>query len=259
VLPAISQIVSVLAIPQSAEETGTSSSPKSAFAYFMTATGVSGICLLLFLVLLRRHSIDIGSKSQATSVFPSDLEDEDEEEAVFRKSVPLLDLWRKLKIPAIAIFLNFCFTMVFPVFTQAITSVHSDDSGRAFQPDVFIPTAFLLWNVGDLSGRIICGWEKVIVRKPSWLAILAVGRLVFIPLYFMCNINGQGALIRSDLFYMLVQLGFGFTSGWIGSSCMIVAPDHVNEDEKEACGGFMGLCLVLGLTAGSMLSFLVLN
>lgn len=147
--------------------------------------------------------------------------------------------------------------MVFPVFTQAIHSVQPG-SGRGFQPDVFIPAAFLLWNVGDLSGRIACGWEAVTVRNSRLLVLLAVSRAVFVPLYLMCNVGGRGAVVDSDIFYWLVELAFGFTNGWVGTSCMIIAPDYVDDDEKEACGGFMGLCLVLGLSTGSLLSFFVL-
>jgi equilibrative nucleoside transporter 1/2/3 len=248
--------VSVLAIPQSKAGSG-KASPKSAFAYFMTATVVSSVCLVLFMILLSRHDISINAKSQSKPLFSSD--SDSEEEISVRRSVPLMNLWRKLKLTSFAIFFNFCLTMVFPVFTQAILSVRPEGSGRAFQPDVFIPTAFLLWNVGDLSGRIVCGWERLTVKDPRWLAFWAVSRAAFIPLYFMCNIGGKGAAIESDLFYWLIQLGFGLSSGWISSSCMIVAPDYVDEDEKEACGGFMGLCLVLGLTTGSMLSFFVVG
>jgi len=31
----------------------------------------------------------------------------------------------------------------------------------------------------------------------------------------------------------------------------------VDEDEREAAGGFMVLCLITGLTIGSVLSFLI--
>ena len=182
-----------------------------------------------------------------------------EEDLSPRRSVPLLDLWRKLSLPAFAIMYNFCLTMVFPVFTQSIISVHAPGSSRLFDTDVFIPTAFLLWNLGDLSGRIVCGWEFLQLQSPRWMVGAAVVRTVFVPLYMLCNVAGRGAAVESDVFYWAVQLAFGFTGGWIGSSCMIKAPEWVDEDEKEACGGFMGLCLVLGLTMGSFLSFFVVQ
>ncbi|KAF8252861.1 hypothetical protein K440DRAFT_535277 [Wilcoxina mikolae CBS 423.85] len=253
VLPAIAQIVSVLAVSQSTSEQSGKSSQKSAFAYFLTATFVSGLGLALFLALLSRYgkSINLKTESHMGSV------PDTEAHVPPRCTVSLLVLCRKLIYPSSAIWLSFCLTMIFPVFTQAITSVRPSGVGRAFRPDVFIPTAFLLWNIGDLSGRIACAWDAVTIKSPRLLVLLSIARAVFIPLYLMCNVGGHGAVIESDGFYWLVQLSFGFTNGWIGTSCMIVAPDFVDNEEKMICGGFMGLCLVLGLATGSIMSFFV--
>jgi equilibrative nucleoside transporter 1/2/3 len=257
VLPAIAQIVSVLAIPQrSNDQTGTAS-PKAALAYFFTATFVSGICFCLFLVFLVRHGI--GLTTHAKPLFEGHYDSEEEEETRQKKAVSLFVLLRKLKYLSFAIWLDFCVTMVFPVFTEAIVSVRTENTGRMFQPDVFIPIAFLLWNMGDLLGRILCGWPRLTTTNPMVLVVLAIARVLFIPLYFMCNIRGQGADIESDSFYWLVQLVFGFTNGWIGSNCMMAAPSFVDENEMEASGSFMGLCLVVGLACGSVLSFFLLN
>lgn len=62
--------------------------------------------------------------------------------------------------------------------------------------------------------------------------------------------------MSSDFFYLaIVQLLFGLSNGFIGSSCMMGAAEWVFPEEREAAGGFMGLALVSGLTAGSLLSF----
>ena len=74
----------------------------------------------------------------------------------------------------------------------------------------------------------------------------------------LCNIRGRGAIIKSDAFYLLVvQLLFGLSNGYLGSECMMGSADWVAEEEKEAAGAFMGLCLVGGLSVGSLLSFFV--
>lgn len=86
----------------------------------------------------------------------------------------------------------------------------------------------------------------------------SLARAVFIPLYFLCNIHGKGAVVASDAFYLVVvQFLFGLTNGYLGSTCMIGAGVWVDVEEREAAGGFMGLMLVGGLTVGSLLSFLV--
>lgn len=83
-----------------------------------------------------------------------------------------------------------------------------------------------------------------------------MARFLFIPLYFLCNIKGRGAVIESDLFYLIVvQFLGGLTNGYVGSECMMGAGEWVQQEEREAAGGFMGLMLVGGLTAGSLLSF----
>jgi len=64
--------------------------------------------------------------------------------------------------------------------------------------------------------------------------------------------------VTSDAFYLIVvQLLFGLSSGYLGSTCMMGAGEWVEVEEREAAGGFMGLMLVGGLTVGSLLSFLV--
>lgn len=95
--------------------------------------------------------------------------------------------------------------------------------------------------------------------QPKLLALCSLARIVFIPLYFLCNVKGNGAVVESDLFYWVVSLTFGMGNGWVGSNAMIAAPMCVDESEREASGGFMGLCLVAGLATGSMASFLILG
>ncbi|PWW79545.1 hypothetical protein C7212DRAFT_356375 [Tuber magnatum] len=253
VLPAIAQIISVLAVPRSPGTQGSTASSKSAFIYFLTATFVSGSCLLLFLLLLSRHHIS-PHKSDSEVTGSEDLA------PAIHTQVSLWVLLKKLKFLSFAVWLCFLVTMVFPVYTQAILSVRPEDSSpRMFKPDVFIPISFMLWNLGDLTGRVSCGWRRFTCDSPKLLALVSIARLVFIPLYMMCNIKGHGAVISSDFFYWLVQLTFGMSNGWVGSNVMMSTPEWVDDDEKEASGGFMGMCLVAGLATGSLASFLIVN
>lgn len=254
VLPCITQIVSVLSVP---EKTNNKDAPKqsstSAFAYFLTATVVSSSTLLAFVYLLSRHS----SKQRAKQVL-----DQDEAEPAIgvkeRKSVPLTLLFKKLYWLAAAVFLDFGITMFYPVFTQQILSVRDPGSSpRLLHPATFIPLGFLMWNGGDLLGRMLPSFPALsLTLRPRLVFFLAVGRLVFIPMYLLCNIGGRGAAISSDAFYLfVVQLLFGVSNGYVGSNCMMGFAEWVEVDEREAAGGFMSLCLVAGLAAGSFLSF----
>lgn len=244
-------MVSVLAIKPAEDDGAATASPKSAFAYFLTATGVSGICLLLFLLLLARHSIPLRAASTLSSSSVS---------SAPHKSVSMWALLKKLRFFSFAIWLCFAVTMTFPVFTQAILSVSPSSpsssastttSSRLLQPDVFIPLGFLVWNTGDFAGRLLCAWPRAQLTKPIPLAIAAVIRIIFVPLFFLCNVKGQGAVVHSDAFYWLLQLAFGLSNGWVSSNCMMAAPAYVDEDEKEACGGFMGESLRRLLSMGA--------
>ncbi|KAF3924962.1 hypothetical protein ABW21_db0209861 [Orbilia brochopaga] len=266
VLPAIAQMVSVLAIPprspeeeKSLEESGKppEASPKSAFAYFLTATAVSGAALFLFFILLARHTADKEAREQSSShPIVDELADPDGIREP-RKHTSIVTLLRKLPLPAFTVFFTFALTMVFPVFTQATLSVNPPSSSTVARPEVFIPFAFLVWNLGDLLGRVICGLPGVVCRSPRILAAGAAARVLWIPLYLLCNVKGRGARVDSDLFYWLVQVTFGVTNGYIGSSTMMLGPTLVEPEEVAATGGFMGLCLVAGLAAGSAASFLL--
>jgi solute carrier family 29 (equilibrative nucleoside transporter), member 1/2/3 len=261
VLPPMVQIISVAAVQhennQSAKEAA--ESPKSAFIYFITATAISVVSLLAFFYLQRRKAHTDALKAAAKStrngssegdaltgqIAPEDTEHEE------RPSVPLWTLFRKLRFLSTAVFVCFAVTMLFPVFTAITQSVSGIDSA------IFIPLAFLMWNAGDLLGRLLPAIPKLsLTHFPFALFCMAMARLIFIPLYFMCNIKGRGAYVNSDFFYLvIVQFLFGLTNGYVGSSCMMGAGDWVAAGEREVAGGFMGMMLVGGLAVGSLLSF----
>ncbi|KAL9113491.1 MAG: hypothetical protein Q9187_007619 [Circinaria calcarea] len=255
VLPCLTQIVSVLSVSSQDDEEGAGQeSPKSASAYFLTATAVSALALVAFMYLARQHRGNSAAKRALESV-----EGVEEEEQAERKVVGMLTLFKKLRWLALGVFFCFAVTMVFPVFTQEILSVRSPEtSSRLFQPASFIPLALLFWNTGDLAGRLATLIPNLaLVHYPRTVFLISILRIAFIPLYLLCNIRGRGAIIASDFFYLfVVQFLFGITNGYLGSTCMIGASEWVEIEEREAAGGFMVLMLVGGLTVGSLLSFL---
>ena len=94
------------------------------------------------------------------------------------------------------------------------------------------------------------------MHRPRIILVLALLRIIWIGLYHLCNVRGQGAVVNSDVFYLIVvQMLFGLTNGYLGSTCMIGAAEWVDPEEREAAGGFMGLSLVAGLAVGSLASF----
>ncbi|GAM85874.1 hypothetical protein ANO11243_038830 [Dothideomycetidae sp. 11243] len=229
----------------------------AALAYFVTAVAISTGTFFAFSLLIKRRAIE---KLKADVHAERSPIQGGAQTAGKSQEVPMTLLFRKLRWPAITLFLTFVITMQFPVFTQIIISnTPIEKAPKILYPASFIPLAFLFWNTGDLIGRISTAYPRLqLTHRPRALFILTLGRLIWIPLYELCNIRGRGAVIPSDLFYLLaVQLLFGFSNGYVGSSCMMGAGDWVEPEERGAAGGFMGLCLVLGLAAGSFLSFFV--
>ncbi|KAG8627148.1 hypothetical protein KVT40_004631 [Elsinoe batatas] len=271
VLPCVAQIGLVLALsPSASPDAGTTDKPPeppgsvpnappvpdtAALAYFSTSILISVLTFFSFSFLVKSRATEElkaavhndASSDRATSSGP-------------KKRVPFRILARKLFWLASAVFATFVITMLFPVFTQKIMSNTSiDEAPRILYPASFIPLAFLMWNIGDLIGRVLTAYPKLLLtHRPMLLFLLAILRLVWIPMYYLCNIGGKGAVIKSDFFYLVVvQVLFGISNGYIGSLCMMGAADWVEPEEREAAGGFMGLCLVLGLAVGSLLSFFV--
>jgi equilibrative nucleoside transporter 1/2/3 len=253
VAPPIVQLVSVLSTPSiNAQGETAGESSTSALAYFATATGLSFLTLLAFLQMATRRR-----NTQRDKHLTEDLIERNDTP---RKSVPLWILFKKTRWLSSAVFLTFGITMFFPVFTQRILSVKtSDDPPRLLEPASFIPLAFFFWNAGDLTGRLLTALPALLITsKPHSVLILSVARILWVPLYYLCNIDGKGAIINSDFFYLLVvQFSFGLSNGFVGSTCMMGAVEYVEPEEREAAGGFMGLMLVGGMTLGSLLSFLV--
>lgn len=271
VLPALAQMISVLIVPSGQGRTRESNNDNnnndtmgtSAFLYFLTAVVVSIFTLLSFFPLAKRHERLVESRMATMNPDlqqnhnPANIQ---EAEQATRTVVSLPTLFRKLHWLAGAAAVCFVVTMFFPVFTAKILSVRPPPRNRLFDPEVFIPLSFFFWNVGDLTGRMCTMGEfNVGMRKrPLVLFLVGIARFAFLPLYLLCNLHGEGAVISSDVFYLvLVQLPFGLTNGWLASNSMMAAAEDVEEGEREAAGGFMGLCLVAGLAVGSVLSFTV--
>ena len=251
VLPALAQVTAVLLFPSDAESKG----QLSAFFYFLAAVAISVLAIVVVVPLFRRHGRRVENRI-ADHMADSIASVQDAERAA-RKVTSLAVLFRKLRFLAVGVALTFTVTMFFPVFTAKIHSV-SEDKGALFRPEAFIPLAFFFWNLGDLGGRVATALPFSLAGRPRLLFTLAAARIALLPLYLLCNIDNKGAVVSSDFFYLfVVQIVFGASNGWLGSSFMMSSGDFVDEGQREAAGAFMSLCLVVGLSVGSLLSFSV--
>lgn len=292
IIPLVVQIASTLSTGDAEDaQSEAKGLSDSALVYFVTATGVEALALGAFMYLSRRHR-GYQMNETTTPAFSDNSQHDDNDDTLdddatpspshHTTRTPLLTLFRQLFYPSLAITITFAITMLFPVFTAEILSTHPDSS-PLLRPAVFIPLSFLIWNTGDLLGRLIPLIHRLsLVERPKILFSLSVARGVFVPMYYLCNIqrggggSGDASTLSSfitravevgglggtygDFFYLfIVQFPFGLSNGYIGSCCMMGATSErfVSEDQREAAGSFMGLCLVLGLTIGSLASFCV--
>jgi equilibrative nucleoside transporter 1/2/3 len=261
VLPPFVQLISVLIFPSKDQDEGsTRDAPEgqaSAFLYFLAAVAISVATFVAFIPLVRRHNAMM--EDRRAEQMADSMAGIEEAERAARKTISLWRLFKKLHWLCIAVALTFAATMFYPVFSAKITSVNwQPGAGAIFQPAAFIPFALLFWNLGDFSGRVATILPFSLSKRPFLLFVLSVLRMGILPLYLLCNIGGRGAIVNSDFFYLVVvQLLFGLSNGWVSSSCMIAAGEWVEDGEREAAGSFMGLCLVFGLTMGSVLSFTI--
>ncbi|ODQ64300.1 hypothetical protein NADFUDRAFT_47533 [Nadsonia fulvescens var. elongata DSM 6958] len=208
--------------------------------YFATASLISLAGLGLFYMVVRRN--------------PHALAKSDNIHQTNKAHVSLMSLAQQLRGPASTIVLVFSVTLIFPVFAANVMPITT--SGSQFsKPELFVPLAFLVWNLGDLTGRSLCAIQSLVVRKPRSMVAYGLLRFVFIIFLLMCNVRDRGAMVDSDVFYLMVLFMFGVTSGHLSSSCMMMAASFVPDGVKEAAGGFMILCLSVGLALGSVFSF----
>ena len=162
--------------------------------------------------------------------------------------VGFMQLWSKLKYVESTIILTFSLTLIFPVFASSVES-------ETISKKLFIPLAFLVWNIGDLFGRILCASPYFLIKQEKKLIAYSVARVIFIPLFLMCNIKNRGSSI-GDGGYLLIQLLFGLTNGQLfSSSYMCVGGLLDTEGEQRAAAAFTALLINVSLLVGSLASF----
>lgn len=263
VLPALALIISILLVGEKQLDVDYVDKNYGVFVYYITASLISVVSLgLLVLNHKYKELATYSSLSQINEEVLIDDHDLQELEPTQSTYVPFGLLWTKLKLIVMSIFLTFSITLIFPVFASII---QSNNSGHwYYEKKIYIPFIYLIWNLGDLLGRVLCGFPqcKMLITKPNYLIVYSLSRLLFIPLFLTCNLHSKdgvsSAWIKSDIWYILLQLLFGISNGQLCTSCFMIVRDYCDtDDEKEAAGGFTSVFLSVGLSAGALFSYLL--
>lgn len=270
VLPSCALIISILLVGGNSSKEEKVGKDFGVFVYYITASLVCIISIGL-LYWIEHHksntayqkvnnSMEMGEET----VLQQDQDGSDVVEDVPTQKlfIPFSQLWAKLKLVVMTIFFTFGITLVFPVFASVVESTHTNLGYRLFSKQIYIPFIYLMWNFGDLMGRLMCGYPQLhmLITNPRTMFIYSLARLAFIPLFMTCNIHPgiTEPFIKSDFWYILLQTLFGISNGQLCTSAfMVVGRLCDSDDEKEAAGGFTTVFLSVGLAVGSVFSYLI--
>lgn len=244
----------------------------SAFGYFITACVVILLAILSYLVLPRMEFFQYYLESNRSR--PSG--EEENRMDLLRKDSPVqkrpvvslteedtrstpsvFAIFKQMWVIALSVCFVFTVTIgTFPAITVEVKSTLAD--GGAWET-YFIPVScFLLFNLMDWAGRsltAVCMWPG---KNSLWLPVLVGLRLVFVPLFMLCNVQPRSylpVLFSHDAWYIIFMIVFSFSNGYLASLCMCFGPKKVAQHEAETAGAIMAFFLSLGLALGAALSF----
>uniref|UniRef100_A0A3Q3C2G9 Solute carrier family 29 member 1a n=1 Tax=Haplochromis burtoni TaxID=8153 RepID=A0A3Q3C2G9_HAPBU len=245
----------------------------SAFGYFITACIVILLAIMSYFILPKMEFFQYYMESSRSAPSADEENKMDllkkEREAEKRPVVNLMEdetkptssvfnIFKQIWVMALSV--CFIFTVTIGVFPAVTVDVKSTVAGESAWEKYFIPVScFLLFNVMDWAGRsltAICMWPG---KDSIWLPILVGLRVVFIPLFMLCNVQprviSQTVWFSHDAWYIIFMIFFAFSNGYLASLCMCFGPKKVSQHEAETAGAIMAFFLSLGLALGAAVSF----
>ncbi|XP_024865355.1 equilibrative nucleoside transporter 1 isoform X2 [Kryptolebias marmoratus] len=245
----------------------------SAFGYFITACVVILLAIMSYFTLPRmeffqyymesnrsgpsadeENKMDLLKKENATEEKRPDTNLMEEET---QPVTSVINIFKQIWVMALSVCFIFFVTIgAFPAVTADVkTTIGNGGTWETY----FIPVScFLLFNVMDWAGRsltAVCMWPG---KDSIWLPVLVGLRLVFIPLFMLCNVKSRHylpVLFSHDAWYIIFMIFFAFSNGYLASLCMCFGPKKVPQHQAETAGAIMAFFLSLGLALGAAISF----
>ncbi|XP_033932966.1 equilibrative nucleoside transporter 1-like isoform X1 [Pseudochaenichthys georgianus] len=238
--------------------------PDAAFGYFITACVVIFLSILCYILLPKLEFFQFYQEknrkpSPENSVILMNPEGDGESaDRSGQQDVSIVKIFKKIWLLALSV----CFTFTVTIGTfPAITADTKSTLARGSWERYFIPVScFLLFNLSDWAGRSLtafCMWPPSDSRI---LPVSIISRLVFPPLFMLCNVRPRQNLpvfFLHDGWFILFMVLFAFSNGYLASLCMCFGPKKVLPHEAETAGAVMAFFLSLGLALGAGLSFLL--
>lgn len=113
-----------------------------------------------------------------------------------------------------------------------------------------------LFNIFDALGKILA-LVAYHMLTPIQLFICCLLRVIYIPLMILCILPKQAAFFSNLFWQFFYSSTLGLTNGYFGSVPMIRAPMNIIEERKELTGNLMMFSYSVGLTVGSVFSYLL--
>ncbi|KAM6922124.1 equilibrative nucleoside transporter 1-like isoform 1-T3 [Lycodopsis pacificus] len=244
----------------------------TAFGYFITACVVILLAITSYIALPRMEFFQFYMESNGSTPSADEENNMDllkkespaekrpvvslvEDEA--KPTVSVINIFKQIWVMALSV--CFIFTVTIGTFPAVTVEVKSTVANGGTWEKYFIPVScFLLFNLMDWAGRsltAVCMWPG---KDSIWLPVMVGLRVIFIPLFMLCNVQPRYRLpvvFGHDALYIMFMIVFSFSNGYLASLCMCFGPKKVPPHEAETAGAIMAFFLSLGLALGAGVSF----
>lgn len=224
----------------------------SALAYFLCGIVVFVVALVCFIAMLSTDFFIHCMKHPEANI--QGMLTYDELGVNVSALVILKKVWQQA---ATALYTLLVSMAVFPAVGVLVVST-SVGSGSVWTGRLFIPVCgYLLYNAGDLCGRIACSYVPLDVKRERLVLALSAARTLFVPLLMLCNAQPRRhlpVLFPSDVAFVVLMTAFSFTNGYLLSAALMQVSRKVESYLQERAGFLMNSAMMTGLTIGGLLS-----
>ncbi|CAK6983868.1 equilibrative nucleoside transporter 1-like isoform X1, partial [Scomber scombrus] len=233
----------------------------AAFGYFITACVVIFLSIMCYVMLPKLEFFQFYQERQnkqrseeENSFKLTDKAGGDEAgEQNEHQNVSMMKIFKKVWLLALSV--CFTFTVTIGTFPAITADTKSTIAAGGSWDRYFVPVScFLLFNLCDWGGRsltAVCMWPG---KDSRLLPLAIVARLVFPPLFMLCNVQPRLNLpvfFHHDAVFIVFMVLFAFSNGYLASLCMCFGPKKVLPHEAESAGVIMAFFLSLGLALGA--------
>lgn len=170
---------------------------------------------------------------------------------------PYWKIFKQCFPQCVNIFLVFFVTL--SVFPSVQSDIVASDPNFIIPPDYYVTImCFLTFNVTALVGSSIASSVQWPSRR--YLVIPVSLRLLYIPLFLLCNYQPRGitrtlpVYIDNDCAYFIIAVTMGITSGYFSSVALMYCPRMVESQYMSTAGMFGAATLITGIFTGILFS-----